>query len=307
MVVVLYKDSTLPPDPVARAICRFSPRTVPAEAAAFAQAVVAQSAPPRPARARALLFATSRLGAFGLERGLELSAEVLLHPSVIERFCTTGLQEVSAATRRTARTNLRFVAARVLAEKAPAARLPRERAKAPYSEAEIASYLALADTQPTEERRHRIGALICLGAGAGLMGSDLRSVRGRDVVERHGGVLVEVGGPRARVVPLRQRFEKRLLLAARSASGGYLIGFSDPRRKNVTHPLVRSLAGGEHLPVLDTGRLRSTWLAACAEDLGIGAFLEAAGVRCTQRLADIVADLEPVDEARAVALLGGRR
>ena len=43
--------------------------------------------------------------------------------------------------------------------------LSRERAKAPYSAAEIASYLALVDAQPTSMRRHRASALVCLGAG----------------------------------------------------------------------------------------------------------------------------------------------
>ena len=37
--------------------------------------------------------------------------------------------------------------------------LPRERAKAPYSPAEIAGYLALADAQPTPQRRMRAAGL----------------------------------------------------------------------------------------------------------------------------------------------------
>jgi hypothetical protein len=45
--------------------------------------------------------------------------------------------------------------------------LPRERAKARYTAAEIAGYLALADAQPTAARRMRAAGLVCLGAGAG--------------------------------------------------------------------------------------------------------------------------------------------
>jgi hypothetical protein len=48
-------------------------------AGAFARQVVAKAAPERSARARALLFAASRLAAFGESVGLELQAEVLLH------------------------------------------------------------------------------------------------------------------------------------------------------------------------------------------------------------------------------------
>jgi hypothetical protein len=45
--------------------------------------------------------------------------------------------------------------------------LPRERAKAPYSQAQIAGFLALADAQPTVPRRMRAAGLVCLGAAPG--------------------------------------------------------------------------------------------------------------------------------------------
>jgi hypothetical protein len=47
--------------------------------------------------------------------------------------------------------------------------LPRERAKAPYSSAQIDGYLALVDAQPARERQMRAAGLVCLGAGAGLI------------------------------------------------------------------------------------------------------------------------------------------
>ena len=50
--------------------------------------------------------------------------------------------------------------------------------KQPYSPAEIGGFLALADAQPTTERRMRAAGLVCLGAGAGLIRGDLRDVRG---------------------------------------------------------------------------------------------------------------------------------
>ena len=113
-------------------------------------------------------------GLRGVGLGLELVPEVVLHPSVTERFtrCAPGL---SAVARRTLRTNLRFIGRRVVPQLYPAdLPLPRERAKAPYSLAEIAGFLALADAQPTAERRMRAAGLVCLGAGAGLIRGDLR-------------------------------------------------------------------------------------------------------------------------------------
>ena len=93
---------------------------------------------------------------------------MLLHPSVIERFAVSA-PGLSGSARRTLRTNLRFLAREVVPALAPAdAPLPRERAKAPYSPAEIAGYLALADAQPALSRRMRATGLVCLGACAGV-------------------------------------------------------------------------------------------------------------------------------------------
>jgi len=73
----------------------------------------------------------------------------------------------------------------------------------------------------------------------------------------------------------------------------------------VTTPLLRSLAGGTGLPRLDTSRLRATWLADCAGQIGLATFMHAAGITCSQRLGDLLATLEPAGEAQAVRLLGG--
>jgi len=211
--------------------------------------------------------------------------------------------------RRTLRTNQRFIGRAVVPHLFPAdVPLPRERAKAPYSAAEISGFLALADAQPTAERRMRAAGLVCLGAGAGLIRSDLRDVRGADVACRSGGVVVQVRGQRSRVVPVLARYHGRLLAAARFAGTTLICGGADPGRRNVTNPLISALDGGSGLPRLDTSRLRATWLAGCAELLGLATFMAAAGISCSQRLGDLVAGLEPADEAAAVRLLGaGRR
>ena len=176
-------------------IAGYRPPSLSGEAARFARQAAAACAPRDPARAKALLFACGKLGAFASAAGLELDPQVCLHPSVIERFILTAGRDLSAPTRRTLRTNLRYAARRAGPQLGPApVPLPRQRAKAPYSAAEIAGYLALADAQPTRGRRMRAAALICLGAGAGLTGADLRGVRGSDVACRSGGVVAEVRG-----------------------------------------------------------------------------------------------------------------
>jgi hypothetical protein len=298
-----------PADPeVAAYIAQWRPSSLTPRAAAFARDVIGQLAPEGKERAKNLLWAAGKLAGYAIPLGLDPVPEVLLHPSVAERFtrCAPGL---SGVARRTLRTNLRFIGRQVVPQLYPAdAPLPREHAKEPYSPAEIAGYLALADAQPTLSRRMRASGLVCLGAGAGLIRADLRDVHGTDVTCRSGGVIVTVrGGARPRTVPVLARYQDRLLAAAAAAGTGLVCGGTDPGRRNITTPLIRSLAGGTGLPRLDTSRLRATWLADVAQLLGLATFMHAAGITCSQRLGDLLATLEPAAEADAVRLLGAAR
>jgi len=292
---------------VAAYIARWRPSSVPPQAAAFARDVIMAVQPGGQERAKNLLWAAGRLADYAASAGLVLEAQVVFHPSVIERFarCAPGLSPVA---RRTLRTNQRFIARRVVPQLHPAdVPLPRERAKMPYSPAEIAGFLALAGAQPTAERRMRAAGLVCLGAGAGLIRADLRDVRGADVIARSGGLVVAVRGPRARTVPVLSRYHARLRAAARFAGSALICGGADPGRRNITNPLITALDGGTGLPRLDTSRLRATWLAEVAGLLGLATFMHAAGISCSQRLGDLVAGLEPADEAATVRLLGAAR
>jgi integrase len=292
---------------VAAYIGRWRPSSVSPQAAAFAREVITKTGPEGRERAKNLLWAAGKLAGYGIGLGLDPAPEVLLHPSVAERFtrCAPGLSPVA---RRTLRTNLRFIGRRVVPQLYPAdLPLPRERAKAPYRPEEIGGFLALADAQPTTGRRMRAAGLVCLGAGAGLIRGDLRDVRGADVACRSGGVVVMVRGARPRAVPVLARYHARLLAAARFAGRDLVCGGTDPGRRNLTNQLVTALDGGTGLPRLDTSRLRATWLAETAGLLGLATFMHAAGISCSQRLGDLVAGLEPAGEAGAVRLLGAAR
>jgi len=283
------------------------PSSVSPGAAVFARDVIVRTGPEGRERAKNLLWAAGKLADYAATLGLDLVPEVVLHPSVAERFtrCAPGL---SGVARRTLRTSLRFIGRRVVPQFYPAdLPLPRGKSKQPYSPAQIDGFLALADAQPTAERRMRAAGLVCLGGGAGLIRSDLRDVRGGDVACRSGGVVVTVRGARPRTVPVPARYHARLLAAARFAGSALICGGADPGRRNITNPLITALDGGTGLPRLDTSRLRATWLADCAELLGLATFMHAAGISCSQRLGDLIAGLEPAGEAGAVRLLGAAR
>jgi integrase len=295
-------------DAAARAavvIERYAPRSLSAPAAALARDVVTAAAPPTPQRAKALLFAAGRLACFAERVGLELDG-ALLDEAVIERFVLVGCDRLSPASVRTLRTNLRALARAIERYPQPApVGLSRERAKAPYSLGEIDGYLRLASALSTERRRMRASALVCLGAGAGIVASELRHLRGVDVAARAGGLLVAVGGRRARSVPIRERYQQPLLTAARFAGERLIVGGREPGRRNITDELCAALSADSSLPRLESGRLRSTWLVACAQEIGLGAFMHAAGIACSQRLGDLAAQLSAATEAELVALLGG--
>jgi hypothetical protein len=72
----------------------------------------------------------------------------------------------------------------------------------------------------------RGAALACLGAG--LIRADLREVRGSDVINRSGGVIVQIRGARERTVPVLSRYHEPLLAAAASAGDGLVLRGTDP-------------------------------------------------------------------------------
>ena len=124
---------------------------------------------------------------------------------------------------------------------------------------------------------------------------------------RSGGVLVMVSVRHPRAVPVLAPYHDRLLEAASFFGPAYLVSGRNPDSHNVTNPLIRSLSGGIDLPRLETARLRSTYLVALAEAIGLVAFMDAAGISCSQRLGDLVSHLERPSEEDAVALLRARR
>lgn len=293
---------------MAEVIGAYVGRGIPPPAAALAREVVAQVAPAGVARARALLWACSGLGAWAISVGLEAKAQVALHPANVERYLAVGLAQASSPARRTVRTNLRFVGRRVVPKLWPAEPDPcrRDPPKAPYSPGEIEGLLALARAQPTTARAMAATGLLCLGAGAGLNGADLRHVRGDHVISRSGGLVVVVEGRRARVVPVLARYQGPLGQVARWAGAGLVTGGRSPGRKNVTADLVGRIAGGAGLPAMSVGRLRATWLVEVSALIGLAGLLGAAGLTCSGRLGEIARWCPPMDEQALVGALGAR-
>jgi integrase len=271
----------LRPRTLEETIEEFSAASMDPAATVFARQVAKAAQPRSVNRAKAFLFAAAKLAHFAVSIGTEPRIEILYDEALVERFILCGTDTMSPATRRTLR------------------------AKSPYSQSEIDAYLALAAAQPTLARRRRTVGFIALAAGAGLTGADLRGVRGIDVVERSGGLVVEVGGHKPRVVPVLARYHEPLLESAAFIGEDMVVGGDDPWRRNVTGPLLSSLAGGMDLERIDAGRLRANWLLHCADAIGLSSLMSVAGFTTSQQLNEIALLVPPKSEVEIVALLGG--
>src|SRR6266702_407347 len=97
--LIKYK-CCMDPAEVTAYIRRWRPSTVSVQAAAFARDVIAAVAPQGRERAKNLLWAAGKLADWAIGLGLEAIPEVLLHPSVAERFtrCAPGLSGVARRT-----------------------------------------------------------------------------------------------------------------------------------------------------------------------------------------------------------------
>ncbi len=87
----------------------------------------------------------------------------------------------------------------------------------PYSPAERAELSAIAAAQRDPAKRAPALALVVSGIGAGLRPGELVALRGGDVIGHGRQVMVQAGGPAARVVPVASRYAGRAWELARRA------------------------------------------------------------------------------------------
>jgi hypothetical protein len=102
-------------------------------------------------------------------------------------------------------------------------------------------------------------ALVALGAGAGLDGRWSTRVRADDVISRGDTVLLQVGEPSARLVPVLANYEAAVIDLAASAGDEFLVG-GHSRARNRAGELASRIEVSHGTPRLSASRLRSTWL-----------------------------------------------
>jgi integrase len=100
------------------------------------------------------------------------------------------------------------------------------------------------------------------GIGAGLRPGELVALRGSDVTRRGRKVVVEAGGPAARVVPVTSPYGGRAAELARRAGSGHVFrpGRAGRGYKNFVTNFARRLAADPAAPRLTLSRCRSSFI-----------------------------------------------
>jgi len=259
--------------------------------------------------AHRVVLAIGRLSAWAVGEGLPLDLEVVFDPDTVERFIAVGIPEAPQRSRATYRAVLRRVGP-LLTKQAPWEAKPpavaRRQLAVPYTADELAGLKADACREPTPGRERAVRALLALGAGAGLDGRWVTRVEREHVEVVDGTVLVEVGEPAARVVPVLAEWEDEVLDLAATAGAEFLVG-GRSRSRNRASNLAASIVVAHGHPRLSAARLRSTWLVA---HLALGTRLpelaRAAGLRGVTVLSDLLAYVPALSEAEDVSMLRGR-
>lgn len=260
---------------------------------------------PRPAAVLRYVQVLTGLADWCTRQGLPLQREVILSPEVVEHYAAQALTGRSGATYR---ADLRRLGPALTTRAAwpprPAALASRQVA-APYTDDELEGLWRAVDRQPTAISRQRGRALYLLGAGAGLDGRWVTTVAAADVLTDDGVLIVSVGEPHPRGVPVLDRFAGRLNELADEIGSGSLTGLNPADKNAASQALVKlKLPPGVARPSLR--RLRATWLRTHLERrTRLPELVAAAGLMGLTVLSDLVASLEPLPTGQAAREVAG--
>jgi hypothetical protein len=250
----------------------------------------------------------ARLAGWAMSEGLPLDVEIVLDPDAVERFIASGVGH--DRSRATYRSELRRLGP-LLTRRAPweprRQAVSRRQVAAPYTPRELGRLLGCASVQPTPGRVRAARALLALGAGAGLDGRWVARVGAQDVFTAPKVLLVRVGEPGTRAVPVLAGWEAEVLELKATAGDQYLVGGYSTAR-NRAGALAASIVVPSGCPKFSSSRLRSTWLVAhLAMGTRLPELARAAGLQGVTVLSDLLAFVPVLDQDEAAALLRGSR
>jgi len=295
-------------DEIRRRIEGYVPRALPAtEWAAIRSFVIPALRASKPVGLAAMernARVLTLIGGWCLKQGIPLGVETVLDPDTVERFCTTGLEKTPS--RRSYRATLRALG-RDLTKVAPwepkPEPMPPRAVAVPYTAMELATLWEDAGRQSTTSRRRAAKALVALGAGAGLDGRWVRTVRGSDVARDGLVIKVTVGPPSSRSVPVLAEWEDEIVALAAEAGDEYLVGGTTTHR-NRTNDIAARFEDGHNHPKLAPNRLRSTWIVThLSKGTRLPELLYAAGTMRIETFDALLKHVPALDEPAAARML----
>jgi hypothetical protein len=174
-----------------------------------------------------------------------------------------------------------------------------------YTATELRLLYADANDQRTSATRRAARALIALGAGAGLDGRWATQVGAEDVVVDGDLVLVQVGAPVERTVPILAHWEAEMAELATTAGDEFLVGGYSMSRNRASSLIARLEVPPGH-PRISLPRLRSTWLLwHVTAGTRLPELAIAAGLQGVAMLSDLLRSVSPMPERDAQLMLRG--
>jgi integrase len=240
------------------------------------------------------------------EHGLDLRAELIFAPTLIDRYCTTAFSR--EGTGSSYRSVLLAISASVLPNSRPKLTpMCKRKIQAPYTTAEVKAHALWAAGQKTVLSRHRCMLLVAFVVGAGLQPGELRTLRRTDVKIDEDGVLVRVRGRNERSVPMLRDWEAWAALVLDGYPDAELLwgGPRSPSGNNMVSEFMARTMGV--VPALT--RLRATWITTHLRmGTPIKELLRAGGMAQFENLDQYLVYVEnvPMVEHRAM-LRGGER
>ncbi|MHB1712840.1 MAG: hypothetical protein ACYCV7_15815 [Acidimicrobiales bacterium] len=243
-----------------------------------------------------------RFAAFCSDVGREEPTGLHFDPDLIEAFVVSGLPGRRSSTKGTYRS----VLVRAVPEKdRPGSRgtpFPGSVASVPYTGEERRGLLSMAAAQRKATTRRSALGVLAAGLGAGLAAGELIGLRGPHVVSIDGDVVVNVAGPRSRVVPVVPSWGAVILTLAEQAGNEFLFhpGPADRSYKNFVNNFCRHLVADPALPRLSAGRGRSSFICDhLAGGTALSEILLLTGIEEVESLARYARHVEAMTSSKA--------
>ncbi|MDA8356450.1 MAG: hypothetical protein M0Z95_09220 [Actinomycetota bacterium] len=260
---------------------------------------------PKSAYGKRSLTYTTAFVAWCYLRYTTLDIEQIFDPQRVEYYCEHVLDPRTA---KTARSALRGIGKAVTVS-APWEKRPRQypyvAVPPPYELEQLPALKKIHKEQTTPQRRRAGRTMLAFGLGAGLDGRWAHKVAPNDVYDDDDGVLVRVGYPVPRVIPVLLEWEDEIRDLRDTAEDEFIIGGRRGNRRKASER-AKQMEIPPGSPEFSIKRFRSTWIV---HHLTIATPLpelyEAAGVLTHRTVSDLVRFVKPRSPQEGRQLLRG--